>query len=716
MGGVSLFNLLGKLAVDGVDETTKALDNVAKQGKETQEELSVSFQDISKKAGDLGKKAAIGLAGIGAAALASVEGTKEFRQDLGRLEAGYESVGFSTEAATNTFKDMYAILGEDDTAIEASNLMKELVKDEQGLVDWTNIAAGVYARFPDSIPIEGLIESANETAKVGQITGSLADAINWASASNEDWKAALGGNQSALSAFNKAIGEGASAEDAFNEALLACNNETEREELLRSTMNTLYGESATNYKETNKSVMDNNRAQAELNLQMAETAKELEPLITKGKIFLSKVLLKLQPVITWMIDNINILAPIIITFITSLFALNIAGKIMNLIPVLKMLFTVISTNPIILIIGAIIAAIVLLIANWDKVKEVTEIVWEAIKNFIAAAVEVIKNIIETVFNTIKTIIETIFNAIKAYFTTIFNIYKTIFTTAFNVLKTVVTTIINAIKAVITAIFNAIKTYFTTVFNVYKTIFTTAFNVIKTVITTIINSIKKVIETVFNAIKNTISNIFNGVKNVVSNVWNGIKNTISGVVNTIKNTITGAFETVKNNVANIFNGIKTTISNIWGGVTQIIKAPINTMIDLINGFIRGLNNIKVPDWVPAVGGKGINIPLIPKLQQGGILEKGEIGLLEGNGAEAVVPLHNNKKWISKVAADMDNATGIRNSKDIENKLDRLINLLTYYLPVLTNRQLMLSTGELVGALCDPMDKALADKAEDRRRGR
>ena len=75
---------------------------------------------------------------------------------------------------------------------------------------------------------------------------------------------------------------------------------------------------------------------------------------------------------------------------------------------------------------------------------------------------------------------------------------------------------------------------------------------------------------------------------------------------------------------------------------------------MNSFIRTLNKIEIPDWVPGVGGKGINLPLIPTLARGGILKAGQIGLLEGNGAEAVVPLENNKAWISAVASALRGA--------------------------------------------------------------
>lgn len=75
-----------------------------------------------------------------------------------------------------------------------------------------------------------------------------------------------------------------------------------------------------------------------------------------------------------------------------------------------------------------------------------------------------------------------------------------------------------------------------------------------------------------------------------------------------------------------------------GLGNILKAPINYIIDLLNGFIKGLNKIEIPDWVPGVGGKGINVPLIPKLAKGGIVDSATLAMIgEGKSAEAVIPL-------------------------------------------------------------------------------
>ena len=192
-------------------------------------------------------------------------------------------------------------------------------------------------------------------------------------------------------------------------------------------------------------------------------------------------------------------------------------------------FTLISSNPIVLVIGAIIAALTLLITNWDTVKEGfingLEYIGEKIESFKTKVVEIVTKI--------------------------------------------------------------------------KDFFVNAFNGIK------------------NTFKNTIDSIVSSCKNVI--------NIFKNIIDFVKNVFTGNWKGAWENIKNIFK-------NIVDGFGNIFKVPINFIIDLINGFISGLNKIQVPDWVPLVGGKGINIPLIKKLKVGidyvpydempAILHKGE----------------------------------------------------------------------------------------------
>lgn len=257
---------------------------------------------------------------------------------------------------------------------------------------------------------------------------------------------------------------------------------------------------------------------------------------------------------------------------------------------------VMSMNPITLIIIAIVALIAIIVLLWTKC--------EWFRDGVMAVINAIWSVIQTVATFIGNIFQTVFNVVSGVF--------------------------NAIWSVVQTVFNFIWTIVQNYVNFWITVWSTIFNVVSTVLTTIWN---------------TIQSVFNFI-------W-GI---ISGVINSI----ISAFRNVANIVKSVFTSVKNAISSLFKGVVNIIKAPINGLIGLINGVIKGLNKIKLPDWVPAIGGKGINIPLIPKLATGTNYVAGE-GLAYLHEGEAVVPKKynpavggygNNYQPNITIIADMD----------------------------------------------------------------
>lgn len=238
--------------------TTDARKNIEAVKGELRE-VSQEAQATSSKIGAAmkGVAGAVGVAvtAITAAVTAIVafgKSTLEVQKQIGQLNAAFAAAGKTAHEAATVYNGLFRFLGESDTAIEASNLLIKLTQDEQNLTEWTKILKGVYATFPDSLPIEGLVESANETARVGQVTGSLADALNWAGES----------------------------EDAFNEKLARTTSLSEREALIRSTLNNLYGTAAAIYENNNKALLDYNESQARLQTKTAELGATITPLLT----------------------------------------------------------------------------------------------------------------------------------------------------------------------------------------------------------------------------------------------------------------------------------------------------------------------------------------------------------------------------------------------------------------------------------------------------
>lgn len=277
---------LGDDAKDAAEDIDKVGDEAKKTEKET-EELGSSLDGTLSK----GFTAVIAVATAASAAIVGcVESSHEYRNEMGKLDTAFTTNNHNAEDAKKTYKDLQSILGETDQAVEASNHLAKLADDEKDLSDLTHALTGVYATFGASLPVEGLAEAANETAKVGQVTGSFADAINWANDESTDWNAILGDNKKALKAFNKAIKEGEKTEDAYTAALEACSDEQERQELITSTLTKLYGKAATEYKKNNKQVIEANKANEEWNETLADVGNELAPVVTEVKKFGTEML------------------------------------------------------------------------------------------------------------------------------------------------------------------------------------------------------------------------------------------------------------------------------------------------------------------------------------------------------------------------------------------------------------------------------------------
>ena len=182
---------LGDELGDDLPKATKDASKGLKDAAEATEKMSDGFTVAKLVLSDListGIQSAISAVGNLASSIWNLdESTEEYRKAQGRLNTAFETAGYSAETAQEAYNAFYGILGDTDTATEASQLLAQLADSAEDVSVWTNIAAGVSGTFGDSLPIEGLIEAANETANVGTVTGVLADALNWVGISEDEF-------------------------------------------------------------------------------------------------------------------------------------------------------------------------------------------------------------------------------------------------------------------------------------------------------------------------------------------------------------------------------------------------------------------------------------------------------------------------------------------------------------------------------------------------
>lgn len=271
------YELLLEMAAKLDPSYRTAMENARKGVRDVGDSAQESADDLGVMDIALGNLVANGISALvegGKNAVMSLynlaEETREFRQDMATLETAFDEAGFSADTATDTWKDLYAVFGEDDRAVEAANNISRMAKSEEELADWVKITTGIWGTYQDALPVEGLAEAASESAKTGTVVSTLADALNWSSEAAEMFAGYMSEDV-------------VTAEDAFNEALAECNTEAERQALINETLLALYGGAADKYKETAAGVMSLNEAQADYNVTQAAMAEKIEPVTTAVK-------------------------------------------------------------------------------------------------------------------------------------------------------------------------------------------------------------------------------------------------------------------------------------------------------------------------------------------------------------------------------------------------------------------------------------------------
>ena len=198
-----------------------------------------------------------------------------------------------------------------------------------------------------------------------------------------------------------------------------------------------------------------------------------------------------------------------------------------------------------------------------------------------------------------------------------------------------------------------------------------------------------------------------VSQFFSDLWTRIKNTFSNVTEWFRSTFSKAWQAVKNVFSTggkVFEGIKEGITDVFTTVVNAIIRGINKVISVpfnaINTILETLRDIEILGLSPFSWISTFSVPQIPELEEGGILERGQVGFLEGNGAEAVVPLHQNKRWISAVAEDMDAAMGASGGQVVALLTDILETVVE-----IAGAGIYLDSDALVGRLAKKMDNKL-----------
>lgn len=541
----------GDAAGDGLEQ---GLDQGSKSGADKAGANIESFGDKMKGV----------LAGISVAALAASIGelvsvTNEFQEDMGKLSVAAQQNNVATDAANGAYRDMVGILGETDQSVEAVNHLFALCgENTQALSDWTNIASGVYATFGDSLPLEGLTEAANETAKVGQVTGPLADAINWASEAAVQQGVALSGNQAAIDAYNSALADGATQEDAFNAALAACNTEQERAQLITDTLNGVYAEAGAQYQQTNADVIAYRQSQSDLTAAMSSLGQAFMPIVTGLTDVATMLLSGVQPAVQWFVTNLPIIAPILAGIVTTIGLLAVVLNASTIATTAQTVATnaaaaaqgllnmVMNANPIALIVTLIAGLVVAIIGLWNNS--------EAFRNFVTGA-----------FQQIQQVAQVVIDAIVNFFTV---------------------TVPNAIGVVIG--------FFQNLWNSIVTVFNGA-------LSTVSGFVSSVVSFFTVSVPNAVSNMLSAAGRIPGQIASFLGSALSSAASFVGSFASSAIQAASQFVSNIVSGLSglagrvmsvgsDIVHGIWSGISGAAGWLMNQISGFANNIVSGIKGL------------------------------------------------------------------------------------------------------------------------------
>lgn len=581
-GGIEPTNPAYQKMQTALNNTKADMVKIQKEIDDTSEKLKkskIDWESVGDTVGKVGKAIGAGVAAMGAAIgaaagafLGLAESTREARVNMGKLETGFTTAGHSAEDAKKTYTELYGILGDDGQATEAAAHLAKLTKNEKELATWTDIATGVYATFGDSLPIENLTEAANETAKTGAITGGLADALNWAGVS----------------------------EDEFQASLDKCSTEQERQALITKTLNGLYSDAAEKYREVNGDIIDAQKATASLNSAMAELGAIAEPIVTKLKQLAAELLQQITPfvelignglvgaltgaegaaqqftdgllgMVTFAIQKLTEMLPTFINFAFQMIA-NIATGIAQALPTLVPSLVQLVAD----IVQVLIDNIPLLIdAALQLVTGLAQGIINAIPVLVAALPTLITSLIDGLLSSIPQIIQAGIDLLTSLITA---------------LPEIIATIVAAIPEIINGIITALLENIPLIIQAGIDLLVALIQALPQIITTIVQAIPQIISGIVNALVQNIPQIIQaGVQLFVALVRN-LPTIIAKIVKAVPQIVSGivsAFGSLVGEMvkagANLLHGLWEGISSAAGWLWEKVSGWASSLVDGIKNF-------------------------------------------------------------------------------------------------------------------------------------
>lgn len=549
------------------------------------------------------------------------ESTQEYRENMSKLYTATSAAGMDADYITQAYSQLYGVLGDETATTTTISNFEKLGVSMQDMDSLLDSATGIWAVYGDSIPLDGLAESVNETAKVGQITGTMADAINWASASNDTWTNALSGNASALSAFQSGVSQGMSAEDAFNEALAACSDEQERQQLIISTLNGLYADSAETYRENNASIIDAREATVNYQDAVAGVGAAMEPLQTTMTNFKANLISGVSPAlqelsdafmdviagadgaeegiasaVTGLVDTVSSMASDLLPQLLEMGTQILGGIMQGLAQSTPTLMATVSD-----IILQLIQAITAFLPQFAEaavtiagsiVTQLTAFVpqlLQAATTLLMAIVDAVPMIVNTLVPMLPQLITAIVTALLGAVPQLLQAATTLLMAIVNALPTIITALTAALPQILTAITNCLQASIPVLLQAAITLLMAIVDALPTIIDALVAAIPVIITTLVDFFTNNIDTILGAAIQLLMALVDAIPEILVALGNALPQIISAILNAVVDAVPKLLKKSRELFGKIMEALGELLGKLPGKMLEVRDSIVNGIRN-------------------------------------------------------------------------------------------------------------------------------
>lgn len=588
-------------------ETEDALRGVGEESEKAE-------KSSSNLGSTLATAAKTGLAAVGAAATACIAGlvaaaetTREYRTEMGKLDAAFTSSGHASGTARAAYAALQGVIGETDQSVEAAQQIALLADSEKEVSQWAGLAAGVVGKFGDALQPETFFEAANETLKLGEATGAFTQMLE---------------------------GTGVNVEK-FNEGLAKCNSTNEKQAYLLKAAEKALASAGEAYKQNNADIIRANEANDKWMQSMSGIGAAIEPIVTDVKMMGAALLSEAVPAVNTLADAFRKVVNGDEGAAAS-FGAALSGMITDLVQTItKMAPTIMQVG--VSLITTLATSIVqqlptLLATGRQMVMQLLTGIQTHLPGIIQQGTDMLMNLVTGIANALPNLVNQALDAIQQFANTLAQNAPTLIQKGFEMLSKLVEGIMNCLPTLIAKVPTIISTFANVINDNFPTILKKGFELIVQIIKGIISAIPTLIANVpkiiaaivdvweafnwLNLGKKAITFLKDGVLKMVSAVKGAGKTILDTIVNALKNLPSNlmklgksAIDDLAGAVRNGWGTVKSAATTIFDGIVNFFKDLPGKMlqigVDLVKGLWNGISDMT--GWIVGkIQGFGENV--------------------------------------------------------------------------------------------------------------